>query len=164
MRRVTRVTLAIEQGWRDLGEPYLLGAKPHLVQSPQRVPGPRDCSGEIRLMVAAAGVTHVHRRTLDRTVPVSQFNGSVVQWECCRDIRDKRYWWSVGHLLFIVPRGNRVGHVAMVLAPDPHDPSTGWTLEARGGAERRVTIVGPEENLRRGWQRCGKLPELFKAL
>lgn len=153
---MTRVQLAIMQGLKDLGEPYRLGAKPRLVRTPRRVPGRRDCSGEVRLMVAAAGVRRITRANGDvRTI--GAWAGSVVQWEWCRDVpvRTALGRKGIGLLLFIKPRGNIPGHVALSLG-------NGYTLEARGS--EGVCIVKPAENKRRGWDRAGKVPKLFEKI
>jgi len=114
-------------------------------------------------MVAAAGVEHVYNWVTGRVLPIGRFNGSVVQWECCQDLPGPSTWWQVGHLLFIKPRGNIPGHVAMVIgATKVATEWSGWTLEAKGG--EGVTVVGPAKNFVRGWDRCGKLDELFKVI
>ena len=149
---MTRVTLAIIAGVKDLaaGVKYVYGAKPSLL-GPVKT---SDCSGAIRRWAAQAGVRMLQREGRG-TCRIEDWSGSWTQREWCTPV-SVAYALSangIGCLLFIRPKGERPGHVALSLGG-------GWTLECRGG--RGVCVVGPAENKTRGWTDGGKLPELFE--
>lgn len=146
---MTHVLYAIKAAKADLGVCYLYGAKPHL-HGPKTDKMKSDCSGAIRRWFARSGLRTFSDGHQQR--PIEEFSGSGVQRAFCRRVPVAVARVTVGCLLFMAPRPNHPGHVAMTIGDD-------ITIECR--AHHGVCIVDAQENRRRNWDGAGKLDNLF---